>query len=162
MAASRETIDMNMVALPFMSLWRFGVIFACLVGVLTGCSGKGLPDSVSVSGRVMLDGEPLEQGMVRFAPVAAGGHLAIGELGKGGWFTMNTTKSSPGVLKGAYKVSVLSDKPYEIEFDPLNPPADLPPPESYIPRRYNKIDTSGLAVEVTAPIRDLLFELSSN
>jgi hypothetical protein len=127
--------------------------------VAPGCGTRGLPNSVPVSGTVLIDGKPLDQGTAQFAPDWAGGHLAIGLIGKGGGITMQTTKSAPGVVRGTYRIGIVSEMPYE--FDPLRPPAVLPTPESFIPRRSSSVETSGLTVDATGPMRELLFELTS-
>jgi len=79
-----------------------------------GCGSAATPidGSVPVSGTVTFNGQPLEQGMVRFAPESGGkAQPATGQI-KNGKFTMVTTASSPGVVVGKYKVSIISNKPF--------------------------------------------------
>jgi len=129
-----------------------------------GCGSSATPiaGSVPVSGTVTFNGQPLEQGMVRFAPEGIGkAQPATGQI-KGGKFTMMTTASSPGVVAGKYKVSILSNKP----FTPPTLAPGTPPdpnakfePESLIPLKYNDIKTSGLEADVTGATTTLTFAL---
>lgn len=149
MAAAWETIEM-----PKTIKGILVCLFASAVPGLVGCQSGALPNSVAVSGRVTLDGQPLERGMVRFAPDGQG-HPALGAI-DAGRFTMKATASSPGVVRGTYRVSIVCR-----EAEVMDAEGKFPQPKSLIPERYEDCDTSGLAIEVTAPIRDLVFELSS-
>jgi hypothetical protein len=143
------------------------VSLALLAGVLTFMAGCGsgvrpIAGSVGVSGTVTFNGQPLEQGMVRFAPESGGkAQPATGQI-KNGKFTMVTTASSPGVVVGKYKVSIISNKPFAPP--PLKPGTPPDPkakfePESLIPTKYNDIKTSGLEADVTAAVTSLTFAL---
>ena len=137
------------------------LLIAPLAWASAGCSSdRPLPGSVPVLGLVTLDGEPLADGRVQFAP-AGPGQPAIGMI-SAGRFTMRTTATAPGVLKGAYKVSIVSDQPIgDVPLNSMGLPEKVPEAVSNIPKRYNSIDTSGFTVDVTGPIRDLKFELKS-
>ena len=140
------------------------VLVAAVLSFVAGC-GSGLrpiAGSVGVSGTVTFNGQPLEQGMVRFAPESGGkAQPATGQI-KNGKFTMLTTASSPGVVVGKYKVSIISNKPFTPP--PLKPGTPPDPkakfePESLIPTKYNDIKTSGLEADVTAAVTSLTFAL---
>ena len=140
------------------------VLVAAVLSFVAGC-GSGLrpiAGSVGVSGTVTFNGQPLEQGMVRFAPESGGkAQPATGQI-KNGKFTMLTTASSPGVVVGKYKVSIISNKPFTPP--PLKPGTPPDPkakfePESLIPTKYNAIETSGLEADVTAAVTSLTFAL---
>lgn len=136
--------------------------FVVLAGWL-GCSGgrpQPFANSVPVVGDVVFKGERLAQGLVRFVPSDAKGQPATGAI-KDGRFSMSTTVSSPGVIAGRYQVAIVSERPAPAP--PLGPDG-LPPrvdtkPESLIPIRYSKSDTSGLEVDVQVGLKPLLFEL---
>jgi hypothetical protein len=143
------------------------VSLALLAGVLTFMAGCGsgvrpIAGSVPGSGTVTFNGQPLEQGMVRFAPESGGkAQPATGQI-QNGKFTMVTTASSPGVVVGKYKVSIISNKPFTPP--PLKPGTPPDPkaklePESLIPKKYNDIKTSGLEADVTAAVTSLEFAL---
>jgi hypothetical protein len=139
---------------------------ALLCGViLTGCSvGKPLPDLVSVTGTVTLDGQPLPHGTVGFAPAdQAVGQPASGKI-KDGKFTMVTSASSPGVVIGDYKVTIVSvdEEPVELPPDFVPNPNEPPPePSSLIPKKYNDVENSGLEVSVSPGMGPIQFELDS-
>ena len=61
---------------------------------------------------------------------------------------------------GPYKVSIVSPQPIDPSIrpsDPFSPESN----ESNIPNPYGNIQTSGLAVDVTGPTRDLTFDLKT-
>ena len=143
------------------------VSLALVAGVLSFVAGCGsgvrpIDGSVPVSGTVTFNGQPLEQGMVRFAPESGGkAQPATGQI-KNGKFTMLTTASSPGVVVGKYKVSIISNKPFAPPAlkpgTPPDPKAKFEP-ESLVPTKYNDIKTSGLEADVTAAVTSLTFAL---
>jgi len=135
-------------------------VIAMAVAVV-GCGQRGvqIPNRVPVSGRVMIDGKPLEYGTVQFVPENPDGHPAIGRV-QSGRFTMASAESFPGVVKGPYKVSIVSPKPVS-DADKARVVMDPDLVESNIPKRYWNLQTSGLAVDVTGPIRDLTFDLKA-
>jgi hypothetical protein len=149
---------LNHMQAAFRCVWLW---LAVLAMASSGCgrSGRQIPNRVPVSGRVTLAGQPLAYGTVQFVPESPEGHSAMATI-KAGSFTLASAESFPGVVKGSYKVSIVSPQP----IDPSNRPSDPFSPEankSNIPNRYGNIETSGLAVEVTAPIRDLTFDLKA-
>jgi len=124
------------------------LIAACstlLVAFLTtGCGGSGATLH-PVSGKVTADDQPLPKGSVRFVPDASKGNTAkeepVGEIGAGGVYTLLSTGGA-GAPAGWYKVSVISaDTP-----DSTKPLAA----KSYVGKKYNDPQTSGLSVEVVA------------
>jgi hypothetical protein len=68
-----------------------------------GCGkGSGL---VPVSGRVMLDGQPVKQMVVTFTPVGdTPGLGALGHTGDDGHFTLTDARGETGAYVGEYKV----------------------------------------------------------
>jgi hypothetical protein len=143
------------------AFWCAWLCITLLAVAASGCGrgGKQIPNRVPVSGRVTLAGQPLAYGTVQFVPESPEGHSAMATI-KAGSFTLASAESFPGVVKGSYKVSIVSPQP----IDPSNRPSDPFSPEankSNIPNRYGNIETSGLAVEVTAPTRDLTFDLKA-
>jgi hypothetical protein len=149
---------LNHMQAAFRCVWLW---LAVLAMASSGCgrSGRQIPNRVPVSGRVTIAGQPLAYGTVQFVPESPEGHSAMATI-KAGSFTLASAESFPGVVKGSYKVSIVSPQP----IDPSNRPSDPFSPEankSNIPNRYGNIETSGLAVEVNAPIRDLTFDLKA-
>jgi hypothetical protein len=77
------------------------LLFAVLVA---GC-GKG--KTLKTSGRVTLDGQPVEGALVRFVPVdPAKGSLASGVTGSDGRFRLTTHNPNDGALPGDYIVLI--------------------------------------------------------
>lgn len=142
-------------------------LFIALIGLsLAGCGDAGgLSGSVPVTGTVQIDGAPLEEGTVGFAPKdPAVGQPATGQI-KGGKFTMMTTATSPGVVAGDYRVRIISlDLGTAKALPPGVPPdPNAPQPEvlSLIPKKYGDINQSGLEVTVKSGMDPLNFELDS-
>lgn len=131
------------------------VCMLVLIGT-AGCWRSSSPGVVHVSGRVTIEGKPLERGAVRFTPDGPG-RPAVGVI-EAGRFTMSLTQASPGVVKGKYRVSIVSREPVPTDWQSRPTP---PAPKSLIPERYEDTALSGLAIEVTAPVRDLTFDLKS-
>ncbi|QDU59489.1 hypothetical protein Pan216_03170 [Planctomycetes bacterium Pan216] len=110
-------------------------MIAVLLGLvpIVGCSGNS-EGRVAVSGKVTLDGQPLEQGVVRFNPVG-GGLVGEGEI-NGGSYSLGT---SNGPTPGPKEVSIVSlvdtGKTQPDEFDPMK---KVPLLEQIIPPRYNQ------------------------
>jgi len=97
---------------PFMPFMPFVALVPFLT-LATGC-GDGLR---SVTGVVMVDGQPAMEGVqVLFTP-QGNTRMAAGAVGANGGFTMKTMVS-PGVMRGEYKVVL------------INSTASIPPPES--------------------------------
>jgi hypothetical protein len=108
-----------------------------LCAALAGCSDRG-----SVSGKVTLNGKPLETGTVSFHP-AMPGPLAYGTIDAGGGYELRTG-SQPGVAPGEYVVTVSA-----IELVPPAPGSrDDPLPKPLAPERYGSPKDSPLRCTV--------------
>lgn len=98
-------------------LFRFG--FATLVLLAVGCGPSG-PELVPVSGRVLLDGQPLPAKSVFFIPADGTGGLGAGANTKSdGSYELiavypGAVKDMPGIPAGKYKV-VVSEPRFPIE-----------------------------------------------
>ena len=96
------------------SLSRAGRAVLLASGMLiaaTGCS-KAPYDLASVRGMVTLDGQPLSEGKVMFAPVANGGSAKVGKPGFGqlnadGTFVVSTYGKEDGAVVGTHWVTVV-------------------------------------------------------
>jgi hypothetical protein len=124
---------------------------ATLALLLAAASGCGHPEA-KVTGRVTLDGEPVQDGTILFTPKDGKGQAASGEI-KGGQFT--ATKVTPGVNKVQIngKKSKGKIKPYK------DSDTEIEEFEELIPAEYNLNST--LEVEIKAGDNDLKpFELA--
>lgn len=125
--------------------------YGILLVALAGCGGK----PASVTGVVILDGEPLEHGTVGFAPTS-GGMRAAGTIQSDGSYKLMTNRES-GLDVGEYAVTVSSREPGK-----ENPAGGPPMPGPYItPRRYAIASTSGLQYQVDKGSNVIDIELSS-
>jgi hypothetical protein len=98
-------------------LLRLGIAFSLTSAVaLAGCT-KSPYELAPVQGRVTIDGVPLTQGKVMFAPTARGdnvnpGKPAFGAIGPDGHFTLTTFKEGDGAVVGVHWVTVFGgDQP---------------------------------------------------
>jgi hypothetical protein len=124
-----------------------------------------LPDTVPFSGKVMLDGQPLEGAMLTFMPTPAGQKgtdLASGITSASGDYKLNIGASNPksGALPGTYKVRISrmttpDGKPY----DPKQKGA-IPGRESLKPE-YSDAQKTTLSATIPAAGGTKVFELKS-
>lgn len=127
---------------------RRGPLAAALLAVAFGTAGCNDLTMADVTGKVTLNGKPLEikpprgAGMVTFVPQDASenGRYAYGEIGPDGTFTMTTPDEGDGAVLGTYAVMISAG-----ERDSDSEEASLVP---LIPRKYGSDQTSGLTAEV--------------
>ncbi len=119
---------------------------ALLLPAAPGC-GNGRPDCVPVSGRVTIDGKPLEFGSVMVVP--KGHRPAVGEIGPDGRFSLTTFEKNDGCVPGKHSVAVIAKKI-------LNEYAS----KWFTPKKYANCGTSGLEVEVVGPRDDVEIKLT--
>jgi len=115
--------------------WLLGV---ALVSV-SGCGEA--PKFAPVSGVVTLNGKPLANATVAFAPIAKEGSIDAGDGSAGktnaqGEYTLTTSRRVPGAMVGKHRVriSVLAQQVGESDQRP--PPGGWPLKDK-IPARYN-------------------------
>jgi len=111
---------------------------------IVGC-GKGRPKTYSVSGRVLVDGKPLNRGDIRLLGEKFMGASAIGTDGS---FTISTFGEQDGVPADTYKVEVIA--------------YDFPSPGTVcnlVPQRYLQAATSDKTVEITGSTSSLEINL---
>lgn len=125
------------------------ILVACIVS--GGCN-RG-PTLVPATGRVTLNGKPLETGAIMVQPTA--GPAAQAKINPDGTFTLGTFKPGDGAIVGPATVRIFCRK-------------DITPPggeqawgPSLIPERYNRFDTSGLTADIKAGMPPLEISLSS-
>ncbi len=121
----------------------------CLPLTLVGCSGPEKATVVPVTGKVLLDGEPLKFGSVTLQPTR--GQPARGEIGPNGEFTLSTYRPGDGAPLGRHKVKVtcyLSQDPTAKSTAGSGTVESLG--ESLIPEHYTRFDSSGLEIAIIA------------
>jgi hypothetical protein len=129
------------------SRFRFMQLGCALMILATAGCGDGRPKRVPVSGRVTIDGKPLETGFVQFVP--EGDRPATGKLGPGGRFTLTTYDKEDGCVLGMHSVSVAANK----SLDPTTT-------QWFAPKKYIRTATSGLTIEITGPRDDVEIKLT--
>jgi hypothetical protein len=124
---------------------------------IAGCGRADDQNTVEVTGRVTLNGQPLTSGMVAF--MSPQGPVAKGCIGSDGSFRMEpyTKGRGTGVVVGQYRVVISAPDPKALASANK---ADFVP--SLIPERYTMPTTSRLTCDVKAGIENSAnFELKS-
>lgn len=102
---------------------------------------------VPVSGQVLIDGNPLTKGYVRFVPT--GGRSSTGNLDADGRFTLGCFEAGDGALVGTHRVEV-SGQEY----------IDDTHMKWHAPTKYASAETSGLTEYIQEPTDSLTINLT--
>ncbi len=123
------------------------VLVAMLIAAAVGCS-DGRPKRVAISGTVMIDGEPVKGGSIRFVP--EGARPSSSDLDTEGRFTLRCfgDDGNDGAVLGTHRVEVAAR---EVIGEKV---------KWYAPQEYSDFRSSGLTVEVTEPTDSLVIELT--
>jgi hypothetical protein len=125
------------------------MLAACLavaLVVVAGC-GDGRPTRVPVSGQVLIDGQPLKYGIIRFVPANA--RPAGGKLDTEGRFSLTCFEENDGATLGTHRI--------EIEAcEPLSGTKFL----WHAPKKYSEGRFSGLTQTIDGPKDNLVINLS--
>lgn len=113
---------------------------------LAGCHDQR-QGFVPVAGQVLIDGKPLEKGVIRFAP--KGGRGSTGAINSDGRFTLGSYAADDGALVGVHKVMVIAREQI----------TDTTA-KWYAPKAYASFQTSGLTAEIKEPTDGLKIELT--
>ena len=142
---------------------------------LVGCGPKG-PAVSSVSGTVLLDGEPLDGASVVFHPTSSSGLAGSGKTSADGTFGLSTFRATPGagVVPGKYVVTISKeewpqfeepeddDPDYERKMEKVERDMERARPTYVTPQAYGDEETSGLTATVSTGENKIVFELSSD
>lgn len=109
------------------------LLVSMVSSTMAGC-GRGLK-LVKVSGKVMIDGKPLERGFVQVIPIDS--RAASGEIGPDGTFTLTTFDNGDGCVLGNHTVTVLANE--------SKGPTAL---HWFAPKKYSDPTTSGLTLDI--------------
>lgn len=124
----------------------FTAVLIASASCFVGC-GDGLPARVPVTGRVVIDGEPVRFGMIKL--INPNTRAASGRLDEEGRFQLTCLKKHDGVIPGAHRVEVAATEGI-----------DEHTVRWHAPKKYANANTSGIEVTIDEPTDDLLIELT--
>jgi hypothetical protein len=123
-----------------------------LLGAALGCGDQ--PTRYPVSGKVMIDGEPLSMGTIRFVP-RSGRPVSSAIMSNGSFVlsesSLSSSRLSDGVTPGVYRVSVSASKIINEDADKV---------QWLAPSQYADFRTSGIELEIDSPQDDLVVDLT--
>jgi hypothetical protein len=125
------------------------VLFAFVIGFVTGCGRPGTAPTVEARGKLLYDGKPATAARVIFTPES--GRPAVGTTDQEGNFVLSTFESNDGAVVGAHTVTV-SDLERNWNQDPSL---------SRFPAPYERPDTTPLKVEIKSDT-DNVFTFNMN
>jgi hypothetical protein len=133
-----------------MTSWiRRIALLAAVVCALVGCDQGDLPDLAPVYGVVTLDGKPLANKQIIFAP--AKGRPSLGATDEDGAYELSYTAQIKGAIIGQHVVTITT---------PLPEDGSLKDYKETVPAKYN-VKTE-LKADVTSGRNKLNFDLKSN
>lgn len=142
----------------------FPIIVFCIVSFI-GCGPKAsLSGLAPCQGKVTLDGSPVSEANVMFAP-KGGGRAATAKTNAQGEFIVGTLLPKDGIMPGEYAVVVTklepsgpAPKPFvNADGDTITP---APPEENVLPKQYESTDKTELNISIPAAgNKNLLLEL---
>lgn len=124
--------------------------------ILAGCGGDS--GFAPVSGRVLLDGKPIEGAAVLFEP-ESGGVPATGVTNANGEFSLSTTGHGPGAAVGKHGVSV--SKQVVAQPNRKVEEGEIVAMKYLTPEKYASSRTSGINIEVKRGLSPVELQLSS-
>src|SRR5438874_9840314 len=139
-----------MVARQSVIFERLSVGLFCLVPLLGCGAGAG----ASVSGKVTLDGSPLDDATITFVPTVGGQRQAAWTTVKGGQYAI---AAKDGLGTGQFRVEIRALRATGEKANPNEP--TMIPAREILPSRYNS--KSELAVEIKRGDNTADFELKS-
>ena len=116
-----------------------------LLLALSGCDSR--PTRVPVSGKVVIDGEPLKYGTVVFVPEL--GRQSTGPIDENGAFTLTCYEPGDGALIGKHRVEVLAGQ--SLSSTSL---------KWHAPKKYSERKTSDLTQQVDGPMDSVEIKLT--
>ncbi|UUO07742.1 carboxypeptidase regulatory-like domain-containing protein [Blastopirellula sp. J2-11] len=131
----------------------FHSLFA-VIGLIVGCSGQASdqPDLGRVTGRVLMDNEPLAGYTITYTPST--GRPAFSVIDSDGQYDLNYIRNTKGAKVGPNKVTVTW-----VDFGGGSDGGDPPVKKIKIPKRYST--ESELSVDVKPGANTFDFDLNS-
>src|SRR6476620_1922869 len=113
------------------------LLFCCWLMELVGC-GDGRPPRVPVSGQVLIDGQPVKAGTIKF--ITTGHRASQGKLDENGRFSLSCYANNDGAVVGQHRIEIAA-------CELLNPTRM----RWLAPKKYQDQATSGLTKDITGP-----------
>lgn len=133
---------------------------ALAVTLVVGCGDDRPEMAAPITGKVLLDGKPMEFGSVMFQPTV--GHPARGNVKADGTFELYTYEPGDGAVVGEHVVRITafdSQRPKDFDITVQ----ELPHGNSLIPPRYNSFSESELRRTVVSGKNEpFLLEIKSD
>lgn len=126
------------------SILRLLLLFALVAA--SGC-GDGRPKRLAVSGQVLIDGEPLTYGYIRFVPSDT--RPSGGNLDEEGRFTLSCYEKNDGIIPGVHRVEVDAGESLSSTKT-----------KWHAPKKYFRYTNSGLTEEIRESTDSLVIELT--
>lgn len=147
-----------------LSVWSLGSLIVPIL-LSTGCGHSG-PDVEMVGGLVSLDGKPLADATVIFAPIEDAGLTAVGRTDSDGRFRLSARKGTrygQGTVVGEYRVVMSKLETFdEPESPPDQPPDEYVEPKELLPKLYTSETTTPFRATVVKGTNEFTFALESN
>jgi hypothetical protein len=144
------------IPLTFRGTCTVATAVGLLIGAISGCTETiERPQTFPVGGKVTYKGQPVPKGTVTFQPDQ--GQPAVGDIQSDGSYKLSTFVDGDGALPGHHKVFIIANTA-----DPTMIPGSTPgwtPPKDIVPKKYNKVGTSGLEANVSKDKADIDFDL---
>ncbi|MFO0999766.1 MAG: carboxypeptidase-like regulatory domain-containing protein [Planctomycetaceae bacterium] len=157
------------------------VVTLSVIFTIGGCGGSDKPDTVPVSGKVTLDGVPVEGASVMFRPEGPGRPGTAMTDANGAYSLSSYGEPNDGAVPGDYTVAVIKiGGPGASALATAAPPqsdpnalstivptsgtnsAEVPETEYFVPKKYTDPSTSGLKLTIPENGSDSInLELSS-
>jgi hypothetical protein len=131
--------------MQFQSIGSFLSMLPVVLLLATGCNSR--PTCVPVSGKVLVDGEPLKYGGILFVP--HGGRRSSGILDENGCFKLTCFEPDDGAMYGTHQIQILAN-------ESINDTTT----KWHAPKKYANRTTSGLTQEISGPMDAVVIELT--
>jgi hypothetical protein len=129
----------------FYKATQLSSIAVMVLFLAAGCDRR--PSRVPVSGKVIIDGQPLSFGIVTF--VSQKGRPSVGVLDKEGRFTLGCYTTNDGAIIGKHQVQVSATEGINNTTSRI-----------HALKRYGLIESSGIEREITAATDSMVIELT--
>ncbi|MEI8381080.1 MAG: carboxypeptidase-like regulatory domain-containing protein [Planctomycetota bacterium] len=145
---------------------RRTVLLATVIAAL-GCGGSGLPETVSVTGTVTYQGNPVTDAQVVLNSTDPKGKPATGATDAQGKFTVQTyvspTAQAKGAIPGQYKVTVTKIEQSKQSSEEMMKAASSGQPampKNLLPKKYSVESSTDLTADVKKGMGPLSFALT--